>query len=82
MNILYSQLNIGGISMKNIKNIGRTDRVIRFILGIGLIAAGVILQLTIGRLWWLALISVVPFLTASIRTCPLYLPFRINTNRS
>ena len=69
---------IGGYSMNNV---GNTDRVIRFILGIGLIAAGIILQVTTGRLWWLALIGLVPILTASIRTCPLYLPFRINTNR-
>jgi len=63
------------------KNIGNADRTIRFILGIGLIAAGVILQVTAGRLWWLALIGLVPIFTASIRSCPLYMPFRINTNR-
>jgi len=70
------------MNIKNIKNIGSTDRAIRFILGIALIAAGVILQITVGRLWWLALIGLVPIFTASIRTCPLYLPFRISTHRS
>ena len=63
------------------KNIGNSDRIIRYILGVGLVAAGIILQLTVGRFWWLAVVGVLPIVTASIRTCPLYLPFRISTDR-
>lgn len=64
------------------KNIGNTDRIVRYVLGVGLIAAGVILQITTGKFWWLALIGAVPMITASIRTCPLYLPFKISTIKS
>jgi hypothetical protein len=64
------------------KNIGNTDRIVRYVLGVGLIAAGVILQITTGTFWWLALIGAVPVITASIQTCPLYLPFKINTIKS
>ena len=37
------------------KNVGKTDKTIRITAGVLLIAAGIILQLTAGRLWWLAL---------------------------
>ncbi len=43
------------------KNIGNTDRMIRFTLGVILLAAGAALQITTGKFWWLALISAVPF---------------------
>jgi len=68
--------------MKMTKNIGNTDRIIRFTLGVILLAAGVVLQITTGRFWWLALISVVPFFTASIRICPIYLALKTSTIRS
>lgn len=59
------------------KNIGSVDRIIRFALGIALIAAGAVLA---GKgLWWLALVGLVPLGTAFIRVCPLYLPLKINT---
>jgi uncharacterized membrane protein len=61
------------------KNMGSLDRIIRLIIGVALIAAGVILQLSTGGFWWLALIGAVPVITASISTCPLYYPFGINT---
>jgi len=68
--------------MKMIKNIGNTDRIIRYALGVILLVAGVALQITTGRFWWLALISAVPFITASIRTCPIYLALKTSTIRS
>jgi len=59
------------------KNIGSVDRVIRVILGIALVAAGIAFS---GQgLWWIALIAVLPFSTALVRVCPAYLPFGINT---
>jgi uncharacterized membrane protein len=61
------------------KNMGTVDRTIRMLVGLALIIAGVVLQITSGAFWWLALIGAIPVITASISTCPLYLPFGINT---
>jgi hypothetical protein len=61
------------------QNMGTIDRIIRGILGLGLIIAGVVLQLTAGQFWWLALIGAVPLLTATVAVCPLYLPFGLST---
>jgi len=55
------------------KNIGSIDRVIRALVGIGLIIWGVTAQN-----WWGA-IGVIPLFTAAIGWCPAYLPFGIST---
>lgn len=57
------------------KNIGLTDRWIRLVLGLAIIAAGIYF-----KSWW-GLVGLVPLATALIRTCPLYLPFGISTRR-
>ena len=57
------------------KNIGLTDRWIRLVLGLAIIAAGIYF-----KSWW-GLVGLVPLATALIRTCPLYLPFVISTRR-
>ncbi len=54
-------------------NVGKTDRIIRVILGAGIIAVGVYFQS-----WWGA-IGVIPLFTASIGWCPAYLPFGISS---
>jgi hypothetical protein len=63
------------------KNVGKTDKTIRLIAGILLIAAGIVLQLTAGRFWWLALPGIVFAGTGLISFCPLYLPLKINTGK-
>ena len=55
-------------------NVGKTDRIIRVILGVVIIAAGVYYQS-----WWGA-IGVIPLFTAAIGWCPVYLPFGISTS--
>lgn len=55
------------------RNMGGADRVIRMVLGLGIIAAGVYF-----KSWWGA-IGVVPLLTAAVGSCPAYLPFGITT---
>ena len=55
---------------------GKTDRIIRAILGLGIIAAGVYFGS------WLGAIGVVPLATAAIGCCPAYLPFGISTRRA
>ena len=54
-------------------NMGKTDRIIRAIVGLGIIGAGVYFQN-----WWGA-IGLVPFGTALIGICPVYLPFSISS---
>jgi len=55
-------------------NVGKADKIIRLILGAGIIAAGVYFQS-----WWGA-IGAVPILTALIGWCPAYVPFGISTS--
>lgn len=54
-------------------NVGSADRIVRVILGVGSIAAGVYF-----KSWWGA-IGVVPLLTATLGWCPAYLPFGMST---
>ena len=54
-------------------NMGKTDRVLRAILGIVIIAVGWIYQS-----WWGA-VGLVLVVTAAVSWCPLYLPFKIST---
>ncbi|MBP7282050.1 MAG: DUF2892 domain-containing protein [Leptospiraceae bacterium] len=54
-------------------NMGNTDRVIRGILGLGIIGVGVYFSS------WLGLIGVIPLGTAIFRFCPAYLPFNFST---
>ncbi len=63
-------------------NVGKADRIVRYILGIALIAAGVVLQITTAGFWWLALVGAVLLVTAAIRTCPIYMGLRLNSNKS
>lgn len=54
-------------------NMGKTDRIIRGIAGIGIIGAGVYFQD-----WWGA-IGVIPLGTAITGLCPAYIPFGISS---
>jgi len=54
-------------------NVGKADRIIRVIVGAGIIAIGVYL-----KSWWGA-IGVIPLITAAIGWCPAYLPFGISS---
>ena len=54
-------------------NVGKTDRMIRVIIGAGIIAIGVYL-----KSWWGA-IGILPIITAAIGWCPAYLPFGISS---
>ena len=54
-------------------NIGKTDRIIRFIVGVVIILAGIYFET-----WWGA-IGLIPTLTGLLRYCPLYVLLKINT---
>lgn len=56
-------------------NIGKTDRTIRLLAGVGIIAAGVYFQS-----WWGA-IGIVPLVTGTLRWCPPYQLLGISTDR-
>lgn len=54
-------------------NVGSIDRVIRIIVGIGILGAGYYF-----KSWW-ALVGLVPLLTAFVGFCPAYVPFGLST---
>lgn len=54
-------------------NIGKTDRRVRIVAGMALLAAGCYFQS-----WW-GLVGLVPLLTGIIRWCPAYIPLGIST---
>lgn len=54
-------------------NVGKADKVIRIVLGVAIIAAGIYF-----KSWWGA-IGIIPILTAAISWCPLYTPLGIKT---
>ncbi len=55
------------------KNVGSTDRILRSVLGVAIIAAGVYF-----KSWW-GVIGIVPIVTATLGVCPAYHPLGINT---
>ncbi|KAB2879119.1 DUF2892 domain-containing protein [bacterium] len=57
-------------------NVGNADRMFRIIGGLVIIALGFIYQS-----WW-GVIGVLPILTGTLRWCPLYLPFKISTDKT
>lgn len=54
-------------------NVGKTDKIIRILAGIVIIALGLYFQS-----WW-GVIGVVLLATAAFSICPAYLPFGIST---
>ncbi|MCF8001488.1 MAG: DUF2892 domain-containing protein [Halanaerobiales bacterium] len=48
------------------KNVGSTDKIIRYILGVLIIGAGIMYNS-----WW-GIIGVIPIFTAALGWCPLY----------
>ncbi|WOP18044.1 DUF2892 domain-containing protein [Raineyella sp. LH-20] len=62
-----------------IKNIGNTDRLVRFTLGPILIVVAFVLGITSVFGIVAAVLGVLLVATAAVRTCPAYLPFGIRT---
>lgn len=55
------------------KNVGGTDKILRIVAGLLIIALGINFES-----WW-GLIGIIPLFIALIGWCPAYLPFGINT---
>lgn len=56
-------------------NIGPTDRIIRIVAGVVILIIGLV-----AKSWW-GLIGLIPLVTAAIKWCPLYVPFKISTDK-
>ncbi len=57
-------------------NVGKTDRLIRIIIGLVILVLGYIYSS-----WW-GIVGLVPLLTGLFRWCPAYLPYKISTDKS
>jgi hypothetical protein len=57
-------------------NIGKTDKIIRVILGLTIIALGIYF-----KSWW-GTVGIVPLITVAIGWCPAYFPLGISTCKS
>ncbi len=58
------------------KNVGGSDRIIRIVLGAGLLG---LYFLGTGNLHWIGLIGLVPLATGILQWCPAYRLFGIST---
>ena len=54
-------------------NVGGTDRIIRIILGVVIILAGIYF-----KSWW-GVVGILPIVTGLVRFCPAYIPFGFST---
>ena len=54
-------------------NVGKTDKIIRIILGLVIIILGIVFKC------WCGLIGIIPLVTAFMGWCPLYRIFKIST---
>lgn len=57
-------------------NVGTADRIMRVIIGLGLLS---LLFLLDGNVRWWGLVGLAPLATAIFRWCPAYVPFGINS---
>lgn len=57
-------------------NVGTIDRILRIVLGVVIIAAGIYY-----KSWW-GLVGIVPLATGLISWCPLYVPLKISTKKN
>jgi len=64
--------------MKKYQNMGQIDRIIRFIVGTGLI---VLLFLLESNWRYLGILGFILVITSVVGVCPLYMPFKIDTRK-
>ena len=61
-------------------NMGGTDRIVRIVIAIVAAIVAVKAGGALGIVLWI--VAAIMLLTAVVRFCPLYLPFKINTNKN
>jgi hypothetical protein len=57
------------------RNVGKTDRIIRIVIGILIAVAGVVF-----KSWW-GLLAIIPLFTGIVGWCALYVPFGISSTK-
>lgn len=57
-------------------NVGGLDRMLRMVVGFGLIFGGIYYE----SLW--GFVGIIPIFTAIFRICPIYIPFKFSTCKS
>jgi hypothetical protein len=62
-------------------NVGKKDRWIRIIIGLLILVPHYVYYAVTGYYWVWANIGYIPLLTGIFRFCPLYIPFKINTDK-
>ncbi|NQU28282.1 MAG: DUF2892 domain-containing protein [Candidatus Marinimicrobia bacterium] len=63
-------------------NIGKTDRMIRIIVGVVILAIHYIYYAVTGYYCVWANLGYIPLLTGLFRWCPIYLPFKMDTSKN
>ena len=63
------------------KNMGNTDRIIRIVAAIVMLLVAFLAQVGTVLATILIIFGVVFILTSVVSFCPLYIPFKINTNK-
>jgi hypothetical protein len=63
------------------KNLGIIDRIIRILVAVAIVVSLIDLQITIAASIVLIVLASVFVLTSLVGTCPLYLPFGIDTHQ-
>lgn len=64
------------------QNIGDTDRIVRFVLGAVLVVIGFVVKMNSPALpIILVVLGAALIVTAAIRVCPVYLPFKFSTKK-
>lgn len=61
------------------KNVGNTDRIIRIVVGLVLIAYAIPIGFPVTGWNWLGYIGIVPIITALVGNCPAYTIFGVST---
>lgn len=64
--------------MKKYQNMGQIDRIIRLVVGAGLI---ILLFLLESNWRYVGIIGIILVLTSVVGVCPLYMPFKIDTRK-
>jgi hypothetical protein len=63
-------------------NVGKTDRMIRIVVGLVILIVHYVYYAITGYYCVWANLAYIPLLTGLFRICPLYIPFKINTDKS
>ena len=63
-------------------NVGKTDRIIRVVVGLVILIVHYVYYAITGYYCVWANLAYIPLLTGLFRICPLYIPFKINTDKS